>query len=198
MRLRLPEGSYDMVLNIPDSDLDLIGLSVQLVVPTSLPAALSDLLLMAAGEIHGERGPFAKRGEFPNANLVSLPLSRAAVRYYERGPSPLWRVLPFRLATLVDRFMWVAASVASVALALFSILPKLLSFPYKRSSLGLYQRLERVEKSLGPEADETALLAELDDIERISATLHVPKSLRQDYLGLRQNIHDVRSRVHSL
>jgi TRAP transporter TAXI family solute receptor len=198
MRLRLPEGSYDMVLNIPDSDLDLIGLSVQLVVPTSLPAALSDLLLMAAGEIHGERGPFAKRGEFPNANLVSLPLSRAAVRYYERGPSPLWRVLPFRLATLVDRFMWVAASVASVALALFSILPKLLSFPYMRSSLGLYQRLERVEKSLGPEADETALLAELDDIERISATLHVPKSLRQDYLGLRQNIHDVRSRVHSL
>ena len=196
MRLRLPEGSYDLALNIPDSDLDLIGLSVQLVVPASLPGALSDLLLMAAGEVHGERGPFARRGEFPNGNLVSLPLSRSAVRYYERGPSPLWRVLPFRLATLVDRFMWVAASVASAALALFGLLPKLLSFPYKRASLALYQRLEKVEKSLGPGADKVTLLAELDDIDRISATLRVPKSLRPDYLGLRQDIHDVRSRVN--
>ena len=117
-------------------------------VPTSLSGALSDLLLMAAREVHGERGPFAKHGEFPNANLVSLPLSHAAVRYYERGPSTLWRVLPFRLATLVDRFMWVAA-----------------------------------------------LLAELDDIDRISASLRVPKGFRPDYLGLRQDIHDVRSRV---
>ena len=196
MRLRFPEGGQDLALNIPDSDLDLIGLSVQLVVPASLPAALSDLLLEAAHEVHGERGPFANRGEFPNANLVSLPLSRAAVRYYERGPSPLWRVLPFRVATLVDRFMWVAATVASAAVALFGLLPKLLSFPYKRASLALYQRLEHVEKSLGPRADKAALLAELDDIERSSATLRVPKSLRPDYIGLRQALHDVRDHVN--
>ena len=198
MRLRFPQGAQDIALNIPASDLDLIGLSVQLVVPASLPGALSDLLLMAAREVHGERGPFARHGEFPNANLVSLPLSRAAVRYYERGPSPLWRVLPFRLATLVDRFMWVAASVASAALALFGLLPKLLSFPYKRASLALYQRLESAEKALGPGADKTTLLAELDEIDRISATLRVPKSLRPDYLGLRQSIHDVREHVSSL
>ena len=196
MQLRLPEGSQDMALDIPDSELDLIGLSVQLVVPASLPGALSDLLLLAAREVHGERGPFARHGEFPNANLVSLPLSRAAVRFYERGPSPLWSVLPFRLATLVDRFIWVAVSVASAALALFGLLPKLLSFPYKRKSLALYQRLETIEKSLGPDADKARLLAELDDIDRISGTMRVPKSLRPDYLGLRQDIHDVRSRVN--
>ncbi|MBK9574742.1 MAG: hypothetical protein IPO43_19550 [Rhodoferax sp.] len=150
-----------MALNIPASDVDLLGVSVQMIVPASLPAALSDLLLEAAGEIHGGRGPFAKHGEFPNPNMVSLPLSRAAERYFERGPSPLWRVLPFRLATLVDRFLWVAASVASAAFALFGLLPKLLGFRYQRASLALYRRLESVEKALGANTDRTAMLAEL-------------------------------------
>ena len=148
--------------------------------------------------MHGERGPFAKRGDFPSPDLVSLPLSRSAVRYYERGPSPLWRVLPFRMATLVDRFIWVAATVASAALALFGILPKVLSFPYKRASLALYKRLETAEKALGTGVDKNALLSELDEIERISVGLKVPKDLRPDYLGLRQDIHDVRGRVASL
>jgi TRAP-type uncharacterized transport system substrate-binding protein len=196
--LRLPEGSLDLVANIPERDLDLMGLAVQLVIPASLPGALGDLLLEAAREVHGERGPFAKRDEFPSPDLVSLPLSRSAVRYYERGPSPLWRVLPFRLATLVDRFIWVAATVASAALALLGILPKLLAFPYKRASLALYKRLETAEKALGPGADKAALLAELEEIERISVALRVPKSLRPDYLGLRQDIHDVRGRIESL
>jgi TRAP-type uncharacterized transport system substrate-binding protein len=196
--LRLPEGAHDLALNVPDSDLDLIGVSVQLVVPASLPGALADLLLEAAREIHGGRGPFAKQSEFPNANLVSFPLSRAAVRYYERGPSPLWRILPFRLATLVDRFVGVVASLASVALVMFGMLPKILGFSYKRASLGLYQRLESAEKSLGPHANKAALLKELDEIDRISAVLRVPKSQRASYLELRQGLHDVRERALSL
>jgi hypothetical protein len=110
----------------------------------------------------------------------------------------LWRFLPFRLATLVDRFLWIAASVASAALALFGLLPKLLSFRYKRSSLALYQRLEGVEKSLGTDADKAALRAELEDIEHISTALRVPKNLRPDYFGLRQDIHDVRARVNHI
>ncbi len=196
--LRLPEGSLDLVANIPAQDLDLMGLAVQLVVPASLPGALGDLLLEAAHEVHGDKGLFTKRGEFPSTDLVSLPLSRAAVRYFERGPSPLWRVLPFRMATLVDRFIWVAATVASAALALFGILPKVLSFPYKRTSLALYKRLETAEKALGTGAEKSALLSELDEIDRISMALKVPKKLRPDYLGLRQDIHDVRNRVASL
>jgi len=196
--LRLPAGSQDMALNIPASNIDLLGISMQMIVPASLPGALSDLLLEAAREVHGARGPFAERGEFPNPTMVSLPLSRAAVRYYERGPSPLWRILPFRLATLVDRFMWIAASVASAALALFGLLPKLLNFRYQRASLALYQRLEGIEKALGTNADKHRLLAELADIERVSTALRVPKKQRPDYFGLRQNIHDVRTRLAEL
>ena len=195
LALRLPAGSVDMALNIPASDVDLLGVSVQMIVPASLPAALSDLLLEAAGEIHGGRGPFAKHGEFPSPNMVSLPLSRAAERYFERGPSLLWRVLPFRLATLVDRFLWVAASVASAAFALFGLLPKLLGFRYQRASLALYRRLESVEKALGANTDRTAMLAELDEIDHASKALGVPKAQRAEYFGLRQNIHDLHARL---
>ena len=193
--LRFPAGSADMPLNLPASDVDLLGISVQMIVPASLPGALSDLLLEAAREIHGARGAFAQRGEFPNPKMVSLPLSAAAKRYYERGPSPLWQFLPFRVATVINRFMWVAASVASAALALFGLLPKLLGFRYNRASLALYRRLETLEKAMGPSTDRTALLAELDDIDQVSTALLVPKARRPDYFGLRQNIHDLRARL---
>lgn len=91
-----------------------------------------------------------------------------------------------------------AASIASAALALFGILPKLLAFPFRRATTRLYARLEQIEKALGQSTDRAALLGELDDIEKISAALRVPKALRADYLQLRQNVHDVRDRAKSV
>jgi TRAP-type uncharacterized transport system substrate-binding protein len=193
--LRIPQGAHDLARNIPEADLNVIGLAVELVVPEDLPAALSDVLLEAAREVHGGKRRFAARREYPSPELASRPLSRAATRYYERGPSPLWRVLPFRWATRVDRFVWVMTSVASVALALFGILPKLLSMGYKRASQRLHRRLEGIEKAVATGGDKTALLQELTDIDQASAGLRVPKALLPGFFDLRQNLHDIRERV---
>ena len=102
----------------------------------------------------------AARRAFPSPDIISLPLSPAADRYYEEGPSFLNRALPFGLATLVDRFRWAIATFAGAAVALLGLLPRLLSFRFNITVAKLYRRLERIEKGLDV-SDREELLAEL-------------------------------------
>ena len=181
--------TYNECENLP-----LIAGAVNLVARSDLPAALNDVLLDAAREVHKAPRLFAARRAFPSPDIISLPLSPAADRYYEEGPSFLNRALPFGLATLVDRFRWAIATFAGAAVALLGLLPRLLSFRFNITVAKLYRRLERIEKGLDG-SDREELLAELGEIDRRSAGLRVPRSLRAPYFELRQNIHDLRDRV---
>jgi TRAP-type uncharacterized transport system substrate-binding protein len=192
--IELPEGTLDLARNIPSENLPLIAGAVNLVARNDLPAALNDVLLDAAREIHKAPSLFSDRRAFPNPDNVSLPLSHAADSYYEKGPSLLNRVFPFWLATLVDRFRWAIATFAGSLFALVGLLPKLLSVRFNRTSRKLYRRLERIDKGLS-DGDRGAFLAELEEIDVQSAALRVPHSQRASYFELRQNIHDLRDRV---
>ncbi len=192
--IELPEGTLDLARNVPSENLPLIAGAVNLVARSDLPAALNDVLLDAAREVHKAPRLFAARRAFPSPDIISLPLSPAADRYYEEGPSFLNRALPFGLATLVHRFRWAIATFAGAAVALLGLLPRLLSFRFNITVAKLYRRLERIEKLLDG-SDREELLAELGEIDRRSAGLRVPRSLRAPYFELRQNIHDLRDRV---
>jgi TRAP-type uncharacterized transport system substrate-binding protein len=203
--VRLPEGTLDLARNIPSENLPLLAGAMNLVSRPDLPAALIGVVLDAAGEVHKEPTLFSDRRAFPNPTIVSLPLSHAADMYYKEGPSRLSRALPFWLGTLVDRFRWAIATLAGSVLAVFSLLPRLLSLRfnltleglYRRLELtleGLYRRLELIEKGIDG-SDRETLLTELEEIDRRSAELRVPRNQRAPYFELRQNIHDLRDRV---
>jgi TRAP-type uncharacterized transport system substrate-binding protein len=192
--IRLPEGTLDIARNIPASELPLIAGAVNLAARKDLPAALVDVVLDAAREVHKEPTVFSDRREFPNPTVVSLPLSHAAEMYFEQGPSRLSGVLPFWLSTLVNRSVWAIATFAGSVLAIFGLLPRLLGLRFTITLRRLYRRLERIEKGLD-DGDREAALAELDDIDARSAELRVPRDQRPPYFELRQNIHDLRDRV---
>ncbi len=192
--VRLPEGTLDLARNIPSENLPLLAGAVNLVSRADLPAALIGVVLDAAGEVHKEPTLFSDRRAFPNPTIVSLPLSHAADMYYKEGPSRLSRALPFWLGTLVDRFRWAIATLAGSVLAVFSLLPRLLSLRFNLTLEGLYRRLERIEKGIDG-SDRETLLTELEEIDRRSAELRVPRNQRAPYFELRQNIHDLRDRV---
>jgi len=193
--ITLPEGTIDLGLNIPDTDLQQLAASVNLVTDEDLPPALVDLLLDAGAAIHGGRTLYTDHGAFPSPSHISLPLSEAAAEYYRSGPSPLRRVLPFRLATIVDRFLGFAAAVGGAALAVFGVLPRLLGMPFQISANGYWRRLERLEKQHAGGEEQDLMLAELDEILRESAELKVPLNLKPAYLELRQEMHDMRDRL---
>jgi len=195
--LTLPEGAVDLARNIPDRDLKLVASSIQLVTTDDLSPVLVDVLLHAASEIHGEATLLSARGEFPKADPASLELNTAAERFYDVGPSRWRSMLPFWLATWVDRFALAAGTIAAIAFGL-SLLLGLISKPFSLLLEQLYRRIVRVEKSLDDDPDRTSLLAELDSINSDSIDLWIPPMQRAPYLELRQNIADVRERVLAL
>lgn len=197
-QVRLPEGAHDLESNIPERDLTLLAAGTELLVSDPLSPGLADLLLEAANEIHGEATLFSEPGRFPSSDVASIPLSVAARHYYADGPSALQEYLPFRLATLVDRFLLVAVAIASSAVAIFGILPRLLSVPFNMTVGRVYRRIAAIERSLSSVPDREALLAELDELDRVTADMRVPmRSLVPPWFELRQNLHDLRDRLES-
>jgi hypothetical protein len=63
-KLTLPRGGLDLGKDIPETDTQLIGPTVELIAREGLHPALSDLLLEAAREVHGKPGCSRKRESF--------------------------------------------------------------------------------------------------------------------------------------
>jgi TRAP-type uncharacterized transport system substrate-binding protein len=191
-----PEGAHDLRANIPNEDLRLLSARTQLVVAAPFPPALADLLLQAASEIHHRATPFSAAGEFPNAQTAAMPLNAAAERYYTEGPPRLQRILPFRLATWIDRILAALAAIATAAIAIFRIVPALLSLPFRLKVRVAYGELEALERSAAAGEERTVLLARLAEQDRATAAVKVPlKNLETEWFELRQYIHDMRDRL---
>jgi TRAP-type uncharacterized transport system substrate-binding protein len=196
--VRFPEGGHDIRANIPDQDLQLLAARVQLVVSDLFPPALADLLLQAASEVHGGETPFSSRGEFPSADTAPLPLNRAADNFYTNGPPKLMKYLPFRAATWINRFLAAAVAIASAAVTLFKILPALISLPFKLRIRRGFNELQGLERSAAAGTDKKTLLAELDQVDRSTASIKVPiRRFEPQWIELRQFVHDMRDRLES-
>lgn len=193
----LPEGAFDLARNIPDADLQLLASVDNLVVRTDLHPAVVDLLQDAARSIHREPTLFASRGTFPNMEHTSLPLSPEAIHYFEEGPSPLRKYLPYWLASLISRFALIVAQVGAAVWILLKMPPALLRLRFSLKQMGLYRQMEKLEGRMIEGADPAQLLAELKVIEDQSAAIHPPVAALPQYLELRQNIHDQRERIES-
>jgi TRAP-type uncharacterized transport system substrate-binding protein len=194
--VRLPEGAYDLRENIPSQNLQLLAAGTELLVSDDFPPALADLLVEAASEVHSEPTMFSTQNEFPDPEMVSLPLNKSAALYYKDGPPALRKFLPFRWATLIDRFSVVLMAIGSLVVGLFSVLPKLLTAAFERKLGAIYRRFEAVERSLAGDPDRKALLSELDELDQMSNDMRVPmKSQVAPWMEQRQNLYDLRDRV---
>ena len=191
-----PRGAFDLQLLLPHEDLRLVTGSTNLVVREDTHPALVDLLLDVAREVNGEAGPFWGRGTFPSAEGVSLPLDPAARRFYDQGPSKWRRLLPYRLATMVDRLTGIVIPALTTFLLIFKLIPGFLRLRLDLSLRKLYGRLEKLEKRAAePDVDTAELLGQADAIDEDSVGLWVPRSQTTAYLELRQYMHDMRERL---
>ncbi len=202
-KLELPKGSIDFGKDIPEHDVHLIGPTVELIARPYLHPALSDLLLEAAQEVHGNAGLFKRRGEFPAPMEHEFPISSDASRYYKSGKSFLYRYLPFRMASLANRILVVVLPAIVVLLPGLRIIPSLYRLRIKLRIYRWYRALLTLERDLiarlEPEEREK-LLGRLDNIEEEVNKMKVPASYADQFYVLRGHIsfvHDrLRERTH--
>ena len=117
--------------------------------PEDLHPSLVDVILNVATRVHAGPNVLTTAYRFPSPDEISLPLARRAERYYQEGPPPLRRYLPFWLAGLLNRTLLLITAAAGFLLVLFQTIPPLLTVHFNRSLGAIYKRLETVERSFG-------------------------------------------------
>lgn len=197
-KLELPMGSVDFGKNIPPEDVYLVGPTVELVARPGLHAALSDLLLEAAQEVHGGASLLKRKGQFPAPLEHDFPISAEANRYYKSGKTFLYRSLPFWLASLVNPVLVVIVPAIVLLVPGLKAIPFIFRLRVRLSIYRWYRALLSLEREVITEVGEGKhedLLARLDHIEQGVNRMKVPASFADQFYALRGYIAFVRDQV---
>ena len=194
----LQEGVGDLATNRPPSDVVLVAPKASLAVRADLHPAIQYLLLAAAVEIHSGPGLFRKAGQFPAAELIDIPLSDAAQRFYKSGQPFLHNYLPFWIAELVARVLVVFVPLALVLYPFFKLLPRAYDWIMRSKIMPLYDELRSIEREMeaqgsGHAAD--AIVARLDQLDQRANRLRLPTAYASAVYTLRSYIDLVRQRL---
>jgi hypothetical protein len=198
--LKLPQGTIDLGRNIPPHDVYLIGPTVELLARNNLHPALSDLLLEAAREVHGNDGFFQRKGEFPAPIEHDFHISADAARFYRSGTGFFYRYLPFWLASLTSRIVVVFIPTLVILIPILRSIPHVYRWRIQSRIYLHYRALLVLERELFQEPDSEKrrpLLQRLDEIEYAVNKMKVPAFLADQFYGLRGHIDFVRQMINN-
>ena len=207
--LTVPRGVFDLATDRPPTDLQLLAAGVNVVVPKRIHPAVVKVILDAARETArgGTEQPqkiIAERFDLPTPAYATLPINAAAQAFYDRRDSQdlknlVFRILPYGVARWLDRWGILLVALAASLLAVVKVLPELMKANFALRLNRAYRTMAEVEKAAaGAGPDRAALLARIDEVDRASLTVPVPRRLGQEYMDFRQFLHDLRTRVKEL
>ena len=197
-KLVLPAGVADLLKNRPPADVVLLAPKASLAVRADLHSAIQHLLLSAAVQIYSQPGIFQKAGQFPAAELIDIPLSEEAQRFYKTGRPFLQQYLPFWIATLVERIIVVLVPLAALLYPIFKFLPQMYDWIMQLRIRRLYDEMRSIEseiEALGQGHDADALKAKLDQLNQSANRLRLPTAYASSLYTLRGHIGLVRDRL---
>jgi TRAP-type uncharacterized transport system substrate-binding protein len=194
--LNVPTGAFSLPRNFPEVDIKLMASTTNLLIDDRMHPALQFLFLEAAQEINGKASFFAERGEFPSFKNTVLPESPVALHYEKNGSPLLMTYLPFWLAELVNRLVFVLLPFCALAYPVLLTLPSYRNKRMRRKIDALYITLKTYERELTenfPPEVKDDYLKKLDLLEYEALQLRVSSSLSGDYYALRTSIDYVRN-----
>jgi len=208
-QVTMRRGVVDFAQNIPPADTVLVSTKAMLLVSDDLHPALLAVLAQAVLKVQtqptlkpsGESKLFAL-GTEGLTDDPEFPMIDDARRVYKSGPTFFQRILPFWLATLIDRAAILILPVIGVVLPLIRIAPFLYNWRMKQRILNWYKELKRIEKNLTHKKASAETIAQkerdLDRVEDAVWRISVPTHLSAELYTLRDNVEFVRRRIQSL
>ena len=194
--LNVPEGAFSLARNFPAKDIKLMASTTNLLIDDRMHPALQFLFLEAAREINGKATFFSSHGEFPNFKNTGLPESPVALHYQKNGSPLLMTYLPFWLAEMVNRLIFVFLPFCALAYPVLLTLPGYRDKRMRRKINKLYGVLKTYEQELIDNyqlANKDEYLKKLDLLEYQALQLKVSKGMSGDYYALRTSIDYVRN-----
>lgn len=193
--ITIPRGVVDLGNDLPSRDLILLSSTTNLVALDDLYPALVPLLLDAVAQTRDRQRFTTDPERFPNGENTSLPIALAAKRFYDHGETGLGRFLPYNVTRWINHLGFVVLPLLTVVFILLKIVPMGLKIWGGIRLMGMIKELEAVEKAHAAGVDPTELLSRLDELDRKTAAIFIPRSMVHDYIDDRQFLHDMRERV---
>jgi uncharacterized protein len=187
----VPAGLVDLGQNIPARDVALLAPTAMLVIRKDFHPALVALLLTTAARIHGKGDEISDPGEFPSGSYCDFPVSEDAGHFYKSGPPVLQRLLPFWVASLVDRAKVMLIPIIMLMMPLLRAAPPLMRWRTRRKIYLWYSDLRDIDQRLVAGQSEAELdqeLARLKVIEHQVAYVDVPLSYMEEFYHLRLHL----------
>ncbi|WP_109480863.1 TAXI family TRAP transporter solute-binding subunit [Paraburkholderia sp. C35] len=197
----VPMGAFDLADNLPPEPTTTIETTMELIARDTLHPALSDLIVEAAGEVHGGASLLQAAGEFPAPIAHDFPLSPDAARYYKSGKSFVYRTMPFWLASLVDRMWVLVVPIVVLLIPVLHYVPPLYAWRVKSRFYRRYGELIALERSVlddPSEAKYAEFTRKLNAIEKGLNKLKMPLAYADNYYALREHITYVRAQIAAL
>ena len=194
--LTVPMGAFDLVRNIPPADVKMLATTTHLLIDERMHPAIQFLFLEAAREINGKASFFAARGTFPGFRNSTINESPVALHYERKGSPWLMEYLPFWLAELVNRLLFVLIPLCAFAYPILLTMPNYRTRRIKTRINRMYAELKDFEQQLMASFNPSLrddYLKKLDLMEYQALLIKVPKSIAGDYYALRTSIDYVRN-----
>ncbi len=196
--VHVPRGLFDLVRDVPSADMHLLAPTAALVGREDLHAAVAPLFIEAARTVHAAGSLLAAPDRFPSPDHVDVPLSIAARRYFDQGPSWLYRVFPFWIASFLDRAIFLLLPLLTILFPLFKTAPPLYRWRIRRRIYRWYRGIRSADRKTREESPRAVLRTELQQLERIEqevANVSIPLSYMEEFYNLRLHLDFVMRRV---
>ncbi|MBF7730461.1 TAXI family TRAP transporter solute-binding subunit [Pseudomonas sp. N040] len=195
------EGLLNLAQNSPDRDILTLAPVATLVSNEQFHPALVPLLLQAVREVMQEGSLLDAPGAYPSAEPTTFSLSPDAAHYYAKGLPLLQRYLPFRIASLADRYIILLIPLLVVLIPLFKAVGPLYRWRIRARIYRWYKHLREIDRQLNagtlPERLDAEIL-KLEQLEDELAKVDVPLSYSNELYELHVHLRYVVERLRAL
>ncbi|WP_252275623.1 TAXI family TRAP transporter solute-binding subunit [Pseudomonas subflava] len=200
-RLEVGEGMLDMAQNTPDQDIVTLGPVATLVAGESFHPSLTPLILEAARTVLKNGSLLDPAGSYPARPPLSLRTLDEAEYYYDKGLPILQRYLPFRIASLADRYIILAIPLLVLLFPLFKAIGPIYQWRIRARIYRWYKHLREIDQQLykgSLNGDIGAEIARLEKLEDELARVEVPLSYSSELYELHMHLRYMIERLHAV
>ncbi len=189
--LAVGEGMLDMAHNTPARNIVTLGPVATLVAGEKFHPSLTPLILEAAKSVLKNGSLLDPAGSYPAKPPLSLHTLSEANYYYDKGLPILQRYLPFRIASLADRYIILAIPLLVLLFPLFKAVGPIYQWRIRARIYRWYKHLREIDQQLykGTLAgDLDAEIARLERLEDELARVEVPLSYSSELYQLHMHL----------
>ncbi len=199
--LVLGEGIINLKENIPNRQKILLGTTATLVASKSIHPDWIRLLLKAAKKIHSKATIFSDENQFPTYKYTQIPMDKDAKNYIIKGDSFLEKILPFWMASMIDRLAIMIIPLLTLLFPLFKGILPLYRWRVRKAIYKWYKILFDIDskiEDLDKEELEKTKKELLNLLDEIQEETKIPLSYMGEYYTLKEHANLILDKIDKL